>query len=301
MTGALVDERWSPVNMGDNNEDRRFFIILWLTLGIFLLFGLVIPMLKITPPEMPISQEADRRVAKLLFKEKPPPPVPEKKPVPREEIKPPPPKPRPVEKKENKINAARKKAAQSGLLVMKDELAALQHNAVIESLQKKRQLVSAAEIQQEKPSSPSLLDANVTRVEQTVDNQIERSKLTDVVLDDRQVTQIDSSDMALAEQSSATKAVRTLEEIQRVMDSNKGKLNALYNRALRRNPLLAGQLMLHITIAPDGRVLACEIISSELASPELEKKLLNRILLFRFPEREVPEITINYPIEFHPR
>ena len=99
----------------------------------------------------------------------------------------------------------------------------------------------------------------------------------------------------------SNKASRSREEIERVFDANKGRIFTLYNRALRANPALQGKVVLRLTIAPDGRVTFCEIVSSELNDPELEKGLVQRVLLFQFEARDdVEAITTTKPIDFFP-
>jgi TonB family protein len=93
---------------------------------------------------------------------------------------------------------------------------------------------------------------------------------------------------------------RSREEIERVFDSNKGAIYALYNRALRSNPTLQGKVVLRLTIAPDGRVTLCEIVSSELGDPELEERLVQRVMLFQFEARDVEAVTLTKPIDFFP-
>ncbi len=83
------------------------------------------------------------------------------------------------------------------------------------------------------------------------------------------------------------KASRSREEIERVFDTNKGRIFTLYNRALRENPALQGKVVLKLTIAPDGRVQSCEVVSSELNDPELEKGLVQRVLQFQFEPKDV--------------
>ena len=95
-------------------------------------------------------------------------------------------------------------------------------------------------------------------------------------------------------------AARSRQEIELVFDQNKGAIFALYNRALRRDPSLQGKVVLRLTIAPDGSVTACEIVSSELGDPELEQKLVQRVKLFRFESRSVEPITTTKPIDFFP-
>jgi TonB family protein len=94
---------------------------------------------------------------------------------------------------------------------------------------------------------------------------------------------------------------RSREEIERVFDANKGRIFTLYNRALRENPALQGKVVLRLTIAPDGRVTFCEIVSSELNDPELEKSLVQRVLQFQFESRsDIEPITTTKPIDFFP-
>ena len=63
---------------------------------------------------------------------------------------------------------------------------------------------------------------------------------------------------------------------------------------------LEGKLVLRLTIAPNGQVTACEIVSSELGDSELEEKLVQRVKLFRFEARDVEAITTTKPIDFFP-
>ncbi|MGQ0619102.1 MAG: TonB family protein [Panacagrimonas sp.] len=96
-------------------------------------------------------------------------------------------------------------------------------------------------------------------------------------------------------------AGRTLEEIQEVFDRNKSSFYAMYNRALRENADLRGKIVVSLTIAPNGSVTRCELVSSELGDPDLERKVIQRVLLLMFKAKSVPEFTYpNYPIVFLP-
>jgi TonB family protein len=96
------------------------------------------------------------------------------------------------------------------------------------------------------------------------------------------------------------KASRSQEEIELVFDRNKAAIYALYNRALRDNPALLGKVVVELTIAPWGEVTDCRIVSSELRDPELERKLVARIRMFRFADKDVEAMTTTKPIEFFP-
>jgi TonB family protein len=98
----------------------------------------------------------------------------------------------------------------------------------------------------------------------------------------------------------SAKAARTREEIELVFDRNKSAIYALYSRALRANPALQGKVVLEVTIAPSGEVTDCRIVSSELGDPELERKLVARVKMFRFEDRDVATMTTTKPIEFFP-
>ena len=67
-----------------------------------------------------------------------------------------------------------------------------------------------------------------------------------------------------------------------MFDRNKGALYALYGRALREKPELAGKLVLEFTIAPTGEITNVRVVSSELNDPELEKKIVARVRQIRF-------------------
>ncbi|MBK7665830.1 MAG: AgmX/PglI C-terminal domain-containing protein [Sterolibacteriaceae bacterium] len=96
------------------------------------------------------------------------------------------------------------------------------------------------------------------------------------------------------------KASRSIEEIKLVFDRNKGSIYAIYNRALRQDPTLQGKVVLKLKIAPSGEVVDCEMVSSELKSPDLERKLLARIKRFDFGAKDVDMMIVNWPVDFLP-
>jgi outer membrane biosynthesis protein TonB len=95
-------------------------------------------------------------------------------------------------------------------------------------------------------------------------------------------------------------AARSDEEIQIVFDRHKAALYRLYNRELRRDPTLRGQMVLRIRIEPDGRVSLCELQGTDMNAPELSAQVLERVRTFNFGAKEVPVVTILYPIDFLP-
>lgn len=94
---------------------------------------------------------------------------------------------------------------------------------------------------------------------------------------------------------------RTQEEIRRMMDRSNGALQAIYQRALRSNPTLKGQIVLRLVIAADGSVTAADLVSSDLHDPEIEKKLLTRIRAINFGAIEgVAVWNDTYTLNFFP-
>jgi len=94
---------------------------------------------------------------------------------------------------------------------------------------------------------------------------------------------------------------RADEEIQIVFDRHKAALYRLYNRALRRDPTLKGQVVLRMTIETDGSVSLSEVQSSDMDAPKLSSQIAARVKGFDFGAKEgVPAITILYPIDFLP-
>jgi outer membrane biosynthesis protein TonB len=101
--------------------------------------------------------------------------------------------------------------------------------------------------------------------------------------------------------SDGLSAGRTDEEIQIVFDRYKAALYRIYNRELRKDPTLRGKILLRISIEPDGAVSMCRMESTDLASPVLVAKIVERIKRFNFgPKEGVPKMTILYPIDFLP-
>jgi uncharacterized membrane protein YgcG len=94
---------------------------------------------------------------------------------------------------------------------------------------------------------------------------------------------------------------RTDEEIQIVFDRYKAALYRIYNLELRKDPTLRGKILMRISIETSGAVSMCKMESTDLASPELVAKIVERIKRFNFGLKEgVPKITILYPIDFLP-
>src|SRR5882672_11122724 len=94
---------------------------------------------------------------------------------------------------------------------------------------------------------------------------------------------------------------RTDEEIQIVFDRYKASFYRLYNRELRNNPALKGQMVLRLTIEPDGSVSMCALQSTDMDAPDLATQVVGRVRTINFAAKEgVQAVTIVYPIDFLP-
>jgi outer membrane biosynthesis protein TonB len=96
-------------------------------------------------------------------------------------------------------------------------------------------------------------------------------------------------------------ASRTDEEIQIVFDRYKASFYRLYNRELRNDPTLQGQMVLRLTIEPDGSVSMCKLQSTDMDAPDLAAQVVDRVRKINFGAKEgVEAMTIVYPIDFLP-
>jgi TonB family protein len=287
---------WTP----SDEEESRFRRLLVVVLGLFVLGAIVIPWLP--TPERPQAQPLPEEVVKLVLQPPPPPPKPEvKKPEPKPE-----PVAKPIETPKPVPKVDARKKAEKALANVKDDLAELRN------MMDTSRLASA-------PNLTSKVDGP---------SRAERSLITSNVAGGS--TGINTAGMSAGfgggpgslkghttqgvgsfadgmkknaearRTGSSNKASRSREEIELVFDRNKAAIYALYSRALRDNPQLQGKVVVELTIAPTGEVTDCHVVSSELHDAELERKLVARIKMFRFEDKDVERITTTKPIDFFP-
>jgi TonB family protein len=300
-------------------EERRRYrkILLWVLLSALIL-ALIVPFLPVT--EQPDEQvvEVPPRLARLILERKQPPPPPpppkveEKKPEPKPEPekkveKKPEPKPEPKKQPEPKpevktVEKAREKAKSVGVLAFADELADLRDTTEIKKLSRNVKPGTAGS--QANKTQRSLVTSNLGTASAGIATGSLSRDTGGTQIAQRTTTKV-KSQTAAAEQERQNKnrsrgGSRTHEDIQRVFDRDKSKIFRIYQRALRQDPALQGKVVLKLTIEPSGQVTLCEIVSSELGSPDLERKIVQRVKLFNFGAAEVQTVTVTYPIEFFP-
>jgi protein TonB len=295
---------WSPTE----DAERRFHKVLRNAFIVFGILALIIVLMPMPERKWSAAPDLPDRVVKLVIeKPLPPPPPPpkveEKKPEPLR-VEEPRPRPRPTP--EPPRPDARERAQQSGLLKLQDQLAALRDNAAIEKAASAKDLTGR--VDEQSRSERALVTSKVGAGSGGINTAaLSRGYGSGAgALGEHATAQVNS---ALAEglatpnnvqRGGSGKASRSEEEIALVFDRNKGAIYSIYTRALRDQPNLQGKLVLELTIAPDGSVTRCEVVSSELNDAELERKLVARVKLFRFEAKDVGTITVTKPIDFFP-
>jgi TonB family protein len=266
-------------------------------------------------PWLPTPAVDPNEVDEIPQKPPPPPPKPpEPEPEPEPDAidkpepetvaeEPPPPEPEP--EPEIDYEQIAREQAQAALLPFTEDLAALADNDVLEKVADARPLTTS--VGQAVRNERSMITSKAGTASSGINTANMSRNTGGSGLAGRNTTAIESPVASVGQSGggarrtgSSGKASRSREEIELVFDKNKGAIFALYNRALRLDPTLEGKLVLRLTIAPTGEVTFCEIVSSELGDPDLERKLVQRVKLFRFEARDVEAITTTKPIDFFP-
>ncbi len=287
---------------GDPDSARNFRRLLVIGLVLFVLGGIIIPFLNLPAPKETAAQAVPDRLARLMVEEKPKPPPP---PPPPKPIEPPKPETKPIPQPVDRTAEARKKAEKQ-LNRVKDELADLRRDLAQDLPMETKNLTGAvgAETKAERSLIASRVGTGSAGVQSTNSSRGFGSGAGS--LTGHTTTSVSSRVASIAADNKATrtgssgKAARSQEEIELEFDRNKGAIYALYSRALRERPELQGKMVLEFTIAPSGEVTACRVVSSELNDPELERKIVARVKLIRFPAKDVEPMTTTKPIEFFP-
>jgi periplasmic protein TonB len=288
----------------DPDSNRRFRkLVLW-GIGIFVVLAVILQVVKFPEPER-TAAEVPERLARLMVEEKPqppPPPPPPPKPI---DLPKPETRPQPVPQPQQRVDEARRKAEQS-LSKVRDELADLRRAFTDEPVGQTRNLTGAvgAESKAERSlitSKAGTGSAGVASADSSRGFGSGAGSLTghNAGAVSSNVAAVGAGNQATRTGSSG-KPARSQEEIEQEFDRNKGAIYALYSRALREHPELRGKVVLEFTIAPSGEVTACRVVSTELNDAELERRIVARVKLIRFPARDVAPITTTKPIEFFP-
>jgi hypothetical protein len=289
-------------------DDQRFRKTLGTTLLVCLLFAVVFPFIKL--PLRVLQEEAEpyakHDVIVMLPKEAlpPPPPLPQKS---REKLV----QQKQIEKQQPTAAPAEPQAEEQvqdqGILAFRDKLESIKETPIVASLGAKAQI--NADDSAARPDR-SMLTTNAPGTSGGIKLAALSRSVGGGTGDARGAVQ----GSALTRASSGIKAAgagnrplsngpgpsRTDEEIQIVFDRYKAALYRLYNRELRRDPTLQGKMILRLTIEPDGSVSFCQLHSTDMNAPDLSAQVVDRVKTFDFGAKEVPAVTIVYPIDFLP-
>ncbi|MGD8630819.1 MAG: AgmX/PglI C-terminal domain-containing protein [Gammaproteobacteria bacterium] len=319
-----------------HEEDRRFRQILLQTLLVCLAVGIITPYIRIPRTDSGPAAELPPRRVYLLAEQIAPLPRPASVPggaavtapvapaAPAETA----PAESPTLPERPAVapgEAARRKAASSGVMALSESLAELRTE--LPKTGAASRYDSVASRARAAATEPSTLTANLTRGSRGIEGGVaHQSVLGAPGLPERAGSRQGGAgtgtgtgtgtgagtgtgtgsdgimEAGLHSAASAPGMVRSKESIQEVLDRNKGAMYTLYNRELRKDATLQGKLVLSITIAPSGNVTRCVILSSELDANVLETQLVALIKRLDFGNKpEVPEVTTKIPIEFFPR
>ncbi len=304
----VYDLPWTPCEA----DQRRLRRVLGAALGIFIGLGIVIPLLPEPARTIATAPPVPERIVEFLLERPKPPPKPEpvvKPPTPQPELRDVPQveRPRTVPAPVSEASPqpdARRKAAASGLLALTDQLAELRDLEVerdrpvqaVESAAGERVAVDRALLTARTgEGSGGIAVAESSRGFGGGAGAMAGHRTAKVEAASAAAPAAEAKRSGRSSQAS-----RTREEVELVFDRNKSAIYAIYARALRDNPALAGKVVLEVTIAPSGEVTQCRIVSSDLGDAELERKLVARVKMFRFEARDVAPMTTTKPIEFFP-
>jgi outer membrane biosynthesis protein TonB len=298
-------------------EDSRFRRTLAAAMAASLLVAMLLPLVDLPVPELAELAEVPERVARLVEREREiPPPAPAvEEPLEPEPLKPEPepvmaeerPEPTPQPVAAAPEPSAAEKVKSTGILAFRESFAARAESRPSAQLGAEASLGNTGEASVGRPER-----AMVTTSAPGSSGGINLASISRNFGDGGgpglagvEVGQVASSigagggaDRPLA---AGHAAGRTDEEIQIVFDRYKSALYRLYNRELRRDPTLRGQLVVRLTIEPDGTVSMCRLETSDMGAPDLAQQVIERIRGFDFGAKEdVVAMTIIYPIDFLP-
>lgn len=318
--GRMPDqETVMPWSRG-SSEDRRYRWSLVLTVIAASAAVYAISLVSVPATERPKQLELPERMARLVREEPeppPPPPEPVEEPVEEEEL----PEPEPelaeeetpseeaepetevVELSEQEV---KEKVQTKGILAFRESFAQRATLTTTAQLGSQARVRAVGDDALDRPqrsmvtsNAPGLGSSGINLGE--ISRDVGGNGAVASVEVARVASSIDTAGAIERPQAGTALAGRTDEDIQIVFDRYKSALYRLYNRELRRDPRLRGQVVLELTIEPDGSVSSCKLQSSNMNAPQLVQQVVDRVLTFDFGAMEdTAAVTIIYPIDFLP-
>ncbi len=304
-----VVDRQAVMPWSGTEDDRRLRKSLSISLAAALILGVIIPMIELPLPDLELLPEVPDRFARLIEQELPPPPPPAvvEEVVPEETVEPEP-EPEPVVAEEEpeiapeavdepapepevvaEEPAPEREVRSAGILAFSENLATLSSDRPAAQLGADARINDAGEaaigrteramITSQAPGSSGGI--NLASLSRDVGGTGGAGQQLDGVQVTRVASAIGVSGTGDRPTAAGAAAGRTDEEIQIVFDRYKSALYRLYNRELRNDPTLRGQVVLHLTIEPDGLLLRGPVLRSRRAGPRATGRRARSQLRFR--------------------
>jgi protein TonB len=311
------------------SENREFNLILagsclFYAFLVLLVFRLPLPAKK-PAPAYSSPRKITMVVPPLPPKPKPVPPRVENKtpaPVPvlpKKTVKPSPPPSPPAQKAEDlqkmrEERAARQKAeeAEKNRKLVQDKFASLFGNTTEEVTQSKGLDVISAnksgppQVQKGTPAGvPSNeLQVKTEGIDRILKNLPASSDKKRAVLGEHQTTLLSGSGGSRGSSPGGNGtggSARTPEDIERLFKAYEGRLRSYYEKVLQTHPAFNGTMVIRMTIAPDGHVVRCDVLSSELNDKPFETEIARIIQeQFKFSKITQGDEFYDRKLTFHP-
>lgn len=297
-------------------DDRRFREILRHMLLVFAAFAVLMPWLPVSDISREKQEALPPQLARVILEKRalpePVPVVPEPKPKPKPKpverkpvAKPKPVTPVPAEKPQlsaqAKLEQARDQAAVAGVLAFQDDLSEMRDSLDLDSMP---QAVTSRGAATAATTERAIIASSTPASSGGINTAALSRDTGGPALSGRETTRVESGIATTVKKAgnsqSAQLGGRSDESIRQVMDRNKGSIFAIYNRALRGDPLLEGKLVFEMLISASGEIAEITLLSSELADEELTRKILARIRMIRFEAADVVTTRVNYSFDFLP-
>lgn len=91
----------------------------------------------------------------------------------------------------------------------------------------------------------------------------------------------------------------TKEEVARVIQAHMSEIRYCHDASQLKDPMLAGKIMLHFAVGPDGRVKSAKEESSTITEKNLSPCILSRLVKWQFPKpRGGVTVKVSFPFLF---
>jgi hypothetical protein len=325
MTGLPGRELVMPWKRGGEDDERlRRSLAVSLLLG--LLLGVLIPQIDLPLPEPGEPIEVPERLTRLIQQARPLPPAPTREETRSEPVKPPPeeaprlaeeaPPEQPTRSRDGPGQGSGEgpgKGPGKGILAFREKFSGIADLDPAARLGSRARISSAGAAASGRPERRLVTSRapgssggiNLAKLSRDVGGAAGGGREIEGVQIARATSSIGGGggggSTGTARGTGGPPLGRTDEEIQIVFDRHKAALYRLYNRELRNDPTLKGQMVLRIRIEPDGSVSLCDLQATDMNAPQLAAQVVDRVRTFDFGAKEgISTVTILYPIDFLP-